>query len=431
MNRIIRNLALAAAFFCCLGGLHAQDTIRMSWTEENNPVYIKSFRLQASLGEKFIVDYGNGDKEDTLIGLGEGMYDWIYINHTYTNWQSQYTITITSLTEDCKFYILQCNGCKLTDLSISSLTLAFLYCEDSRLSTLDISKLPALKYLFCNNNYFSLSECYRLRKNYPQCYIGCDWHNLPPQEVEVGEEVDFSSEAEFDGVATVFDVMTINRIRLPANAYLINNGIILFKDTGTYRIEMSNPTMQGSAGPYPINVGVEIHVTSDATLSYLAVSHGKLYPAFDNLTYNYDVTVGYDTTEITINATANDANTIISGDTGLQQLQVGSNVFTVLTTLDTTTKTYTITVNRKSDVGIAEITNYELQITNYEIYNVVGQLLASYKSLPSLKTLPAGIYFIKLQTNNGTITKKLLLSQQSHLSLEINKIIHKFNTTEK
>ena len=62
-------------------------------------------------------------------------------------------------------------------------------------------------------------------------------------------------------------------------------------------------------------------------------------------------------------------------------------------------------------VGISEI-SYELQVTSYEIYNIVGQLLLSYKSLPpieqTIKNLPMGIYIVRRQTNQGTIIKKII-----------------------
>ena len=78
-------------------------------------------------------------------------------------------------------------------------------------------------------------------------------------------------------------------------------------------------------------------------------------------------------------------------------------------------------------VGIVSITNSELQITSYEIYNMVGQLLLSLSSLRGTQcrsnseiidcfanarndvTLPSGIYVLKLQTNKGIITKKLII----------------------
>ena len=79
-------------------------------------------------------------------------------------------------------------------------------------------------------------------------------------------------------------------------------------------------------------------------------------------------------------------------------------------------------------VGIAE-PNYELQITNYEVYDIFGRLLLSspslpslqqslpslqqplksYQSLPSLEALPQGIYILRMQTTQGTITKKLII----------------------
>ena len=430
-----RNIILATALIACLfplrgtGGLHAQDTVRMSWTEENNPVYNKAFRIQAALGEKFIVDYGNGDKEDTLTGLGVGTYDaWVHISHTYNNWlQKQYTITVTSFTEDCEFYWFFCENYKLTNLSISSPTLTTLYCWNSKLSTLDlncpalnelecrnnllstldISRTTTLRYLYCSGNCLSLSECYRLQKNCPQCDIDFGGQMLPSQEVEVGEAIDFSSQAKFDGVPTVFDIMTMDWQSLPANAYLINNGIILFKDTGTYRVAMSHSTINGGDA----HVYAYVHVTFDATLSSLRVSRGVLKPAFNSLIFDYDVKIEYVTNNIVITAKVKDPNTIISGDTGYQKLQYGINVLTITTQNGTSTKTYTITVETELDVGIAVHSSAPLTVQGYEIYNIVGQLLLSYKSLQSLEMLPTGIYIIKKYTNNGIIVNKLVINK--------------------
>ena len=151
-----RNIILATALIACLfplrgiGGLHAQDTIRMTWTEEDAYMYSKSFKIKAPLDEKFIVDYGDGDK-DTLTGLGTGTYDWRVINHYYYGSQEPHTIIVTNFTEDCKFYECAFVGCKLTDLSISSLTLTYLYCSNIMLSTLNLN-CPALNNLYCSEN---------------------------------------------------------------------------------------------------------------------------------------------------------------------------------------------------------------------------------------------------------------------------------------
>jgi len=65
-----------------------------------------------------------------------------------------------------------------------------------------------------------------------------------------------------------------------------------------------------------------------------------------------------------------------------------------------------------------EVTSYELQVTSYEIFDVMGRkLLTSPLSLTSPETtlnlahLPNGIYFLKITTENGVITKKIIKNE--------------------
>jgi hypothetical protein len=65
------------------------------------------------------------------------------------------------------------------------------------------------------------------------------------------------------------------------------------------------------------------------------------------------------------------------------------------------------------------INNYELKIMNVEIVDVLGRVVAivetdNYPSLQQpattfdISNLPAGIYFIRITTDNGIITKKIV-----------------------
>ena len=72
-------------------------------------------------------------------------------------------------------------------------------------------------------------------------------------------------------------------------------------------------------------------------------------------------------------------------------------------------------------VEIESITNDELQITGYEIYDIMGRKLCTSpnpskggEQAPSLleraggEVLPNGIYILKIQTNQGIIIKKIM-----------------------
>jgi hypothetical protein len=74
-----------------------------------------------------------------------------------------------------------------------------------------------------------------------------------------------------------------------------------------------------------------------------------------------------------------------------------------------------ITLVPNPTTGELTITNYELQITNIEIFDVYGKKVSSHPSTSSssqkkinLSHLNSGIYFVKVVTNNGEVVKKVV-----------------------
>jgi len=95
----------------------------------------------------------------------------------------------------------------------------------------------------------------------PHC-CGTDLHkngkSLKLQDVTVVDTVDFSDQALFDGIPTVFTVM---RNGEPARVihYKITNGLMTFRDTGHYEVTMTNTAIV-SRQDFPAKVIVEITV---------------------------------------------------------------------------------------------------------------------------------------------------------------------------
>jgi uncharacterized protein YjdB len=103
-------------------------------------------------------------------------------------------------------------------------------------------------------------------------------------------------------------------------------------------------------------------LSSDATLSNLAVNAGTLTPQFSPNTTGYTVVVENSTESIVITATKNHAAATVSGD-GTKSLSVGENTFDITVTAeDRTQKVYTIKVTREA-VTIVAVTSVSLDKT--------------------------------------------------------------------
>ena len=145
--------------------------------------------------------------------------------------------------------------------------------------------------------------------------------------------------------------------------------------TGTTKIEIKEGELSDAAGdilnttitPLNITIGegggssepedppVEVPKSSNADLNSLSVSGYTISPAFDKDTLSYTLTVPYEQTEVTINATRADMSATIAG-TGNRAVDVGSNPLKVTVKAeDGTIKIYTINVTRSAESSTPEV----------------------------------------------------------------------------
>jgi hypothetical protein len=81
---------------------------------------------------------------------------------------------------------------------------------------------------------------------------------LTSKYIEAGAFVDYSSEKEFGGMATVF-IVEKDSVLAPESDYTIANGVITFHNIGIYTVTMTNAAII-SWQDFPAKVMVEIHV---------------------------------------------------------------------------------------------------------------------------------------------------------------------------
>ena len=168
-----------------------------------------------------------------------------------------------------------------------------------------------------------------------------------------------------------------------------------------------------------INVSFSLTVSTDATLSNLALSSGSLNPPFASGTTNYSTTVSNTTASINVTPTATQANATITvngtavnsgSSSGSIALNVGTNTVTTIVTAQdgVTTRIYTVTVNRLTPVGSweqawygnsangADSANpYNTGIPNLAVYAFLGP--TQNPALANISQIP------KVQKSGGTL----------------------------
>ena len=317
----MKKLIITISFSLASVWLYAQDTIQFTWKGSTN----KGFRIGFTTNDPFIVYWGDGTYNTYS--------SRVLIEYDYAD-TIDYTVTIVATTDSCRFWFfhcnpdcdniydpfnnqisnldvsrsraligLACNYSNLTSLNINGCTkLKMLDCSNNNLTSLDVSSCTELWRLFCNNNQLSnldvnlnmelnhfvsdnnclpLSNLYIVYKLMIDGYgygLSLGTQRLLSREVVVGDTVDFSTQAKFGNPDTL-TVFVVEKDSMPAVIdvdYSINNGIITFKDIGTYTITMTNDAVK-----YGAEVIAEIKVIKkDVGINELSVVSGQLlvYP---------------------------------------------------------------------------------------------------------------------------------------------------------
>jgi len=278
-----------------------------------------------------------------------------------------------------------------------------------------------------------------------------DWvlsviHNATLSALSVSEgelEPAFSSEV-FNYEVNVTDAEAITIAAIPTHANATVSGAGTFELEGGENVFTIQVVAEDGITEldYSIVINNIISLSQDATLSTLSISAGELEPAFSSEVFNYEVNVT-DAEEITITAIPTHANATVNG-AGTFPLEVGENCFTiqVIAEDETTELNYTIVVNNLLDIKETEISsvkiypnpttgelkispaggglrgwnNGELRIEDIEVFDVYGrkQKAESRKQKAEgimeidISQLPAGVYFIKITTETGITTRKII-----------------------
>ena len=122
----------------------------------------------------------------------------------------------------------------------------------------------------------------------------------------------------------------------------------------------SDGSAESSIGTASYSVAIAAPLSTNANLSALSVSEGALSPAFSAGTTSYKIPdVEFSVSKLNITYKTEDANATVSINGN--NLAVGSNTVSVVVKAESgTTKTYTITVNRKQDPNYVASSNATL-----------------------------------------------------------------------
>ncbi len=269
---------LISSFFCLLSfHLAANDVVTFTWSGFTG----RQFKIHATTGEQFTVDWGDGSEITTFTGLGPSTL--VNPIHWYPDEQA-YNVIVSGSSQNCRFTslyvnflnnvsllnvanapsleVLYCSDNQLTSLDVSNNTalkiLAFdnnlltsvnlshnpalesLYCAANKLSSLNLSTNLLLVYINCQNNALSLPNLYTISDQHSGAEKILGTQTLPVTAVALNVPIDLSANLVLGGVSTTFVVKKGSALAVENVDYTLLNGFLIFKTSGSYSVEMSN-----------------------------------------------------------------------------------------------------------------------------------------------------------------------------------------------
>jgi pectate lyase len=166
-------------------------------------------------------------------------------------------------------------------------------------------------------------------------------------------------------------------------------------------------------------------LSSNANLSTLSASTGQFEPAFDPLTVHYLLGVSEGTESVTISAETEDPDASVEG-TG-EYSELPATAIITVTAEDGTIKVYEVEITvpvTTEEFNPDQISIYPNPVTEIlyikntsggiiEVFDLNGSLLKQFDTQSGtasvdLRSMPQGIYMVKVKSSNSTIVKKII-----------------------
>ena len=242
-----------------------------------------------------------------------------------------------------------CYNNQLSTLDVSGCTeLWQLQCYNNELTSLIVQDNVPRSMIDCKNNHFLLSDLYNLSATINNnCYKYYSDQTLPLREIHIDETVDYSAEKEFDGFATDFYVSKLG-------------------NDGYYQTAVEDED-------YNISEGV---ITFHTTGGYRVSMYNS--QGVPNSSANPTVTATF----------------TVGDGAGISKTEVTANI--------------TVYPNPTKDE--LKIESGELKVESIEIADITGKTIQQFSSVTTINVshLSSGIYFVKIKTDKGELTKKII-----------------------
>ena len=463
-HRNFKNTVLAAALFaCCLTAI-ANDTIRLTWYEDYFYGYTRYLSITTTVGEQFTIDWGDGSDIDTITSVGGHNFSHIYYNYHY------YSVTIAAITPNCQFISFWCGDShteirnRVIALDVSGCTaLLRLYCSGNELSVLDVSGCTALKWLDCNNNQLlelDLSECTALERlncsdnqisvldlsnNTLLRYLYCHGNQL--NALDISKNTALGHLYCSDNQLSVLDLskntlgaldcsnnqltaLDISQNTILIELYCSNNQLTLLdlsKNKKLETLQCSNNQLTvldiPNAHLYHLSCYDNLlqlsnlyNISKKSNYKYLGTQRLLPQEAVVNTPVDFSSQKKFDGIETTFTIRIKNALAPLNYYTEENGIitfhRAGNYTVTMTNSAIVSDASYPAQViadiSVLPDIGIEEVTSYELQVTSYEVFDILGRCLASLKSYPSLENFPNGVYIIRTYTNKGILISKII-----------------------
>lgn len=142
------KLKLFTLLFCLAFSINAFAIEKFTLTWEGG--VNKWIVVYTTPEEEFTVDWGDGNVETFT-----GFWDFVFMFYDYPD-NKEYQVTVTGLTDDCQFEIIQCDQGKVSAIDVSECpSVDLLSVNDNLLTELNLENKPLLRNLDCGNNLFN------------------------------------------------------------------------------------------------------------------------------------------------------------------------------------------------------------------------------------------------------------------------------------